>query len=88
MKDHHCRESKIESCLKLVLDKGLIFKPIDTELLRIDICVDAAFAFGWGTELGSNPDSVKSRTGYIIEIANCPVVWIFKLQSIVAASTM
>ena len=50
--------------------------------------MDAAFACGWGTELGTNPDSVKSRTGYIVEIANCPVIWVSKLQSTVVTSTM
>ena len=35
---------------------------------------DASFASGWGVELCSNPDSVKSRTGFIVEIANCPVI--------------
>jgi len=50
--------------------------------------VDAAFACGWGTELGTNPDSVKSRTGYIIEIANCPVIWVSKLQTTIATSTV
>ena len=50
--------------------------------------MDAAFASGWGTELGTNPDSVKSRTGYIIEVLGCPVVWCSKLQPRIATSTM
>ena len=54
----------------------------------MDVYVDAAFACGWGSEEGTNPDSVKSRTGYIIEIANCPVLWVSKLQSTIATSTM
>ena len=74
--------------LKGTLDKGLIFKPVNAESLRTDVYVDTALACGWGTELGTNPDSVKSRTGYIIEIANCPVIWVSKLQSTVATSTM
>jgi hypothetical protein len=31
---------------------------------------------------------VKSRTGYIISIADCPVIWKSKLQSCIASSTM
>ena len=50
--------------------------------------MDAVFACGWGTELGTNPDSVKSRTGYIINIVNCPVIWVSKLQTTIATSTM
>ena len=74
--------------LKETLDKGLILNPIDTESLWTDVYVDAAFACGWGNELGTNPDSVKSRTGYIANIADCPVIWVWKLQSTVATSTM
>ena len=74
--------------LKGTLDKGLIFKPVEAESLQTDVYVDEAFACEWGTELGTNPDSVKSRTGYIIEIANCPVIWVSKLQTTIATSTM
>jgi hypothetical protein len=31
---------------------------------------------------------VKSRAGYIIEVAGCPVLWVSKLQSTIATSTM
>ena len=54
----------------------------------MDIYVNAAFASGWGTKLGTNPDSGKSRTGYIIFIADCPVLWCSKLQECIACSTM
>ena len=60
--------------LKETLDESLILKPIDAGSLRIDIYVGTAFAYGWGIELGANPDSVKSRTGYTIETANFPVI--------------
>ena len=87
-RSHELALIRIGRYLKGTADKGLILRPTDAESLKVDIYVDAAFACGWGTELGSNPDSVKSRTGYIIEIANCPVLWVSKLQSTVATSTM
>ena len=87
-RSHELALIQIGRDLKGTLDKGLIFTPIDAESLRTDVYVDAAFACGWGTELGTNPDSVKSRTGYIVEIANCPVIWILKLQTTIATSTM
>ena len=74
--------------LKGILDKGLIFKPVDAESLPIEVYIDATFACGGGTKLGTNPDSVKSRTGYMIEIVNCPVFGVSKLQSTVATSTV
>jgi hypothetical protein len=56
--------------------------------LNIDVYVNAAFACGWNSECGTNPESVRSQTGYIIEVAGCPVLWVSKLQSTIAASTM
>jgi len=35
-----------------------------------------------------NPASVKSRTGFVIMISGCPVIWTSKLQTETALSTM
>ena len=75
--------------LKGTIKGGLILKSNrKTDKFKIDIYVDAAFASGWGTEQGTNPDSVKSRTGFIVEVMGCPVIWCSKLQSCIATSTM
>lgn len=66
--------------------KGLILKP--TKDLSIDCYVDADFAGLYGHEDSQDPISVKSRTGYVLLLANCPVLWVSKLQSLIAASTM
>ena len=87
-RSHELALIQIGRYLKGTLDKGLILKPTNNDSFKMDVYVDAAFACGWGTEVGTNPDSVKSRTGYIIEIANCPVIWVSKLQSTIATSTM
>ena len=80
---------RIGRYLKGTCDQGLILKPDKLDnLFTIDVYVDASFACGWGTELGTNPDSVKSRTGYIIEIMGCSVVWKSQLQTSIATSTM
>ena len=72
------------------MDKGLILKPIPLEeqQVTISVFVDAVFACGWGTEQGTNPESVKSRTAYIIEVMGCSVVWCSKLQTSITTSTM
>ena len=36
----------------------------------------------------SDPTSVKSRTGFIICVANCPIVWHSKLQTTIATSSV
>lgn len=87
-RSHELALIQIGRYLKGTADKGIILKPSQTGNLEVDVYVDAAFACGWGRELSTNPDSVKSRTGYIIEVANCPVLWTSKLQSTIATSTM
>ena len=89
-RSHELALERIGRYLKGTLDKGLILKPIPfaDKQFSIDVFVDAAFACGWGTEHGTNPESVKSRTGYIIEVMGCSVVWCSKLQTSIATSTM
>ena len=87
-RSHELALIRIGRYLKGTLDKGIILKPQMTDTLHLDLYVDAAFACGWGSEEGTNPDAVKSRTGYVIEIANCPVLWVSKLQTTIATSTM
>ena len=77
---HELALIRISRYLKGAIDKGLIMKPNDALSFKTDIYVDAAFACGWGTESSANPDCVKSRTGYIIEIANCPVLWLSSIK--------
>jgi Reverse transcriptase (RNA-dependent DNA polymerase) len=66
--------------------KGLIMSP--TGDLAVDCYVDADFAGLWHREDDQNPLCVKSRTGYLITIGNCPLTWASKLQTEVALSTM
>ena len=88
-RSHELALERIGRYLKGTVDKGLILRTVELDdQFRIDVYVDAAFACGWGTELGTNPDSVKSRTGYIIEAMGCSVIWCSKLQSTIATSTM
>ena len=85
---HELALIQIGKYLKGATDKGIILKPSDNDNLQLDVYVDAAFSCGWKTEISTNPDSVKSRTGYIIEVANCTVIWVSNMQSTIAASTM
>jgi hypothetical protein len=52
------------------------------------VYVDADFAGLWPHEDKQDPSCVKSRTGFVICISNCPVVWVSKLQSEISLSTM
>ncbi len=53
-----------------------------------DCYPDADFAGMCGYENSSDPSCVKSRTGFVITVANCPVLWQSKLQTETALSTM
>ena len=66
--------------------KGLVLQPSTT--MGIDCYVDADFAGLWGFEDPQDPSSARSRTGYLLCFAGCPIVWTSKLQSDIALSTM
>jgi hypothetical protein len=87
-RSHELALIRLGRYLKGTADEEIILQPINLSELNIDVYVDAAFACGWGSECGTNPESVKYRTGYIIEVAGCPVLWVSKLQSTIATSTM
>ena len=53
----------------------------------LDCYVDADFAGGFQKADPTNPNDCKSRTGFVIKYAGCPIVWSSKLQSTIALST-
>ena len=63
----------------------MIFKPKDS--FEVDCYVDADFAGLWPHEDKLDPCCVKSRTGYVICLADCPIVWKSRLQETIAMST-
>ena len=84
---HEKALKRIGRYLKATRDKGLILNP-SKETLKIDCFPDADFAGMYGHERNDDPTCVKSRTGYVITVADCPVLWQSKLQSETALSTM
>lgn len=82
---HEVAVKRICRYLKQTRLEGLMFTPID--VLNMDCYVDADFAGLWNAEDPNDPNCVKSRTGYIITLAGCPMIWGSKLQQMVALST-
>jgi len=68
------------------MTQGLIIRP--TSSLQLDVYVDSDFAGLWRSEDSQDPVCVKSRTGFVILLAACPLLWQSKLQGQVALSTM
>ena len=65
--------------------KGLVFRSSSTTSL--DCYVDADFAGLWNVENHDDSVCVKSRTGFVITLGGCPVIWCSKLQTEIALST-
>jgi hypothetical protein len=83
---HEIAVRRIVRYLKGTKDQGYILQPSSTHH-NLDCYVDADFAGLWSSANSQDPISVKSRTGYIITFASCPVLWSSKMQSEIALST-
>lgn len=53
----------------------------------MDLYADSDFAGLFGFKQGSDRNSARSRTGYIIYLGECPLSWASKLQTEIALST-
>jgi hypothetical protein len=85
-RSHEIALERIGQYLKFTQEEGLILHP--TGVLDLDVFCDADFAGLWPYEDKMDPSCVKSRTGFVICLSNCPVVWVSKLQREIALSTM
>ena len=77
---------RIGRYLKGTQDNGLILTP--SHQLKLDCYPDADFAGLWNHEAPDDPHCVRSRTGYVITLSDCPVLWVSKMQTAIALSTM
>jgi hypothetical protein len=85
-KSHARAVKRIARYLIGTRDKGLKIKP--SKELCVDCYCDADFAGLFGTEDSQDPISAKSRTGYILTLADCPLLWVSKMQTEIAVATM
>ncbi|KAI2500827.1 hypothetical protein MHU86_13613 [Fragilaria crotonensis] len=85
-KSHASAIKTIVRYLQRTHDKGMIVKP--TGDLTLDCYVDADFAGLHRRDPDTSPSSAKSRTGYIITLGGCPILWKSHLQSEISLSTL
>ena len=71
--------------IKRIKKLGIRYVPEKNKSL--EAYVDASFAGGWNKTWSNEATSVMSRTGFLIKYANCPIIWISKLQIEIALST-
>jgi hypothetical protein len=67
-------------------DKGMILHPRGD--LKLELFCDADFAGLYKRDPDRSVDSARSRTGYIVKLSGCPLVWKSFLQSEIALSTL
>lgn len=85
-RSHETALERIGQYLRGTLTDGLILKP--TGNFDFECHVDADFAGLYSLEDVMDPSCVKSRTGYVISISGCPIMWVSRLQVDIAGSTM
>ena len=83
---HEVALKRIGRYLKLTRNKGLILTP--STALNVNAYSDVDFAGLYGYEDISDPTCTMSRAGFIITVADCPVLWQSKLQTETALLTM
>ena len=67
-------------------DDGIILKPDSSK--SFDCYLDSDFCGLWDAETALyDPATAKSRTGFLIQYAGCPILWKSKLQTNTALST-
>ena len=85
-RSHEIALERIGQYLKGTVQDGLILKP--SKNFEVDVYVDSDFAGLWPYEERKDPNCVKSRAGFVITVASCPVIWNTKLMPDIALSTM
>ncbi len=79
--------SKVIKQIVGTADRGIIFTP--NKDIDIDMFVDADFAGMWNAAADDqDPVWVKSRTGYLILLTGCLLLWCSKLRTEIATTTL
>ena len=83
---HETAAKRIYSYLQGTKDNGMVFNP--SKKFVVDFYADADFSGLWGHEDPQDPIFARSRTGFVVTFANCPLLWVSKLQTDIALSTL
>ena len=76
---HNQAVKRVLNYLKGTSTPGLIMNP-DPEKV-IESYVDADLICGCNREESKDPVLVLSITGYVITCANCPIIWVIRIQT-------
>ena len=84
-KSHAQAVKRIVRYLIDTADKGIEFEPDLNS--GLDMWCDADFCGLYGYEDEQDPVSVRSRTGFVLTLFGCPIIWQSKLQSEITLSS-
>ncbi len=87
-RSHELALIRIGQYLKATRSEGLIMKPGPIGEFKMDAYCDSDFMGLYGKEDRNDPLNVKSRTGFVICLNDCPIIWSSKLQDSISTSTM
>ena len=76
----------IAKYLQSTASEGIILDPMENK--SFEVFADADFAGNWNSQTAmDDPSTAKSRTGFVITYASCPILWASKLQTCISLST-
>ena len=83
---HKIAVERICLYLQVTKDNGLLFNP--SKKLVVDCYAGADFAGLWGHENPQDPICAGSRTGFVVNFSNCPLLWVSKLHTDIVIYTL
>ena len=83
---HEKALKQIGRYLKATRTRGLVLRPSGG--LKVGAYPDVDFARLYRHEKSNDPTCTKSRTGFLINLSDCPIMWVSKLQRETALSKM
>ena len=86
-KIHATAVKKILRYLRGTSNRGISFKPKSTESFQLEDHVDSDFAGRYKADPQHWRTSAKSRSGFIISLNGCPIIWKSSLQNSISQST-
>ena len=84
-KSHASAVKSLLRYLKKTLNHGMVIHPTSKWLL--DLYVDSDFCGLFNQEDERDPNSARSRMGYVIRFCGCPVIWKSQLMTAITQST-
>ena len=83
--EHGRAVKRIGRYLRGTRDKGIYMKLDDD---NFEVWADADYAGNWSLQdAPTEPDTARSRSGYLIKYLGCPIMWKSQLQTEIALST-